>query len=268
MMARGNLVHGALVLLLLAVVPRASATDCFPGCLAQKAACIKAGRTTAVACKVKCAQGAPADRAACVASCVGALVDAKAACLGDRTTCMTSCMPPSLPPCGATCGQQLATCAHQVLTDAITCAHGCAGAADRPGCLGTCATTARAGATHCAADFNSCISGCRPPTSTTLPFPHCGVDPASGTCGGPCPFGLTCQAPPPGSGIPVPCLCQPAGQPCTTSSECQDGNPCTADVCALGHCVHPCLCLGSGGLTCCPGPAGSCGSPSGAFVEG
>src|SRR5206468_3977674 len=51
MTASGNLVRGGLVLLLLAIVPRASAVDCFPGCLVQKGACIKATRTTVVACK-------------------------------------------------------------------------------------------------------------------------------------------------------------------------------------------------------------------------
>jgi hypothetical protein len=55
------------------------------------------------------------------------------------------------------------------------------------------------------------------------------------------------------------------GGPCGTDGDCNDGNPCTADRCVVGSCVHECLCVGPGGTsTCCPGPAAceQCGSTS------
>src|SRR5262245_20187266 len=46
------------------------------------------------------------------------------------------------------------------------------------------------------------------------------------------------------------------GGGCGKDADCDDGNPCTADGCLLGNCVHDCLCVGPGGTsTCCPGPA-------------
>src|SRR5262249_43217637 len=153
-----------------------------------------------------------------------------------------------------------------VITSALTCVHACATASDRLACVTACAADARSGATACADDFATCLAACSP-TTTTLPKPFCGPDPASGTCGGTCPPGFACLAPPPGSGIPVACLCRPAGAPCQTNTDCLDGNPCTLDLCALGTCIHECMCFApGGGFTCCPGPAGSCGSPSGAFL--
>ncbi len=51
------------------------------------------------------------------------------------------------------------------------------------------------------------------------------------------------------------------GQTCRTDADCDDGNPCSADVCKNGVCEHECLCVGAGGaLTCCPGPAAFCGT--------
>jgi hypothetical protein len=58
-----------------------------------------------------------------------------------------------------------------------------------------------------------------------------------------------------------------AGIPCRVCSgdaACEDGNPCTADSCKDGTCVHECQCVSpgtDGGLTCCPGPAAECPPP-------
>ena len=47
--------------------------------------------------------------------------------------------------------------------------------------------------------------------------------------------------------------------PCRTTSDCDDGNSCSADTCAGGRCVHVCRCYGPGGSqTCCPGPSVLC----------
>ncbi len=49
---------------------------------------------------------------------------------------------------------------------------------------------------------------------------------------------------------------------CTSDAGCDDGNPCSADRCVDGACVHECLCVTSlGALTCCPGPAATCSPP-------
>jgi cysteine-rich repeat protein len=50
-------------------------------------------------------------------------------------------------------------------------------------------------------------------TTTTLPGPRCDLDLATGVCGGECPPGLDCLPPPPGSGIPLACLCRREGSP-------------------------------------------------------
>ena len=46
---------------------------------------------------------------------------------------------------------------------------------------------------------------------------------------------------------------------CASASDCDDANACTSDQCIGGTCQHDCLCVGPGGLTCCPGPAAECG---------
>jgi hypothetical protein len=58
----------------------------------------------------------------------------------------------------------------------------------------------------------------------------------------------------------------PTGE-CRTNADCADGNPCTLDLCVHGTCVHECLCVEPAGVSCCPGPAGACGSPGGAFLD-
>lgn len=46
------------------------------------------------------------------------------------------------------------------------------------------------------------------------------------------------------------------GGSCAANADCDDGNPCTADQCVDGHCEHGCVCVDSGGGSCCgPGPA-------------
>jgi hypothetical protein len=46
------------------------------------------------------------------------------------------------------------------------------------------------------------------------------------------------------------------GGACEKDTDCDDGNPCSADRCLLGSCAHDCLCVGPRGTsTCCPGPA-------------
>jgi len=56
-------------------------------------------------------------------------------------------------------------------------------------------------------------------------------------------------------------LAQPPA--CGSDLDCNDGNGCTEDRCVDGKCQHLCLCVGPGGsVTCCPGPAAECSSPS------
>ena len=45
---------------------------------------------------------------------------------------------------------------------------------------------------------------------------------------------------------------------CQTDSDCDDGNPCTADTCQGGVCEHGCVCATPSGTTCCPGPSALC----------
>ncbi len=47
------------------------------------------------------------------------------------------------------------------------------------------------------------------------------------------------------------------GASCITSTDCDDGNPCTVDRCANGHCEHDCVCVSpvEGSPCCGPGPA-------------
>ncbi|TMA36263.1 MAG: hypothetical protein E6J75_10975 [Deltaproteobacteria bacterium] len=50
---------------------------------------------------------------------------------------------------------------------------------------------------------------------------------------------------------------------CGSDLDCDDGNGCTEDRCLDGKCQHQCLCVGPGGsVSCCPGPAAECPSPS------
>jgi len=50
---------------------------------------------------------------------------------------------------------------------------------------------------------------------------------------------------------------------CQTDKDCDDGNGCSADRCVDGACQHECLCVGpTGSVTCCPGPAAECPSPT------
>src|SRR5437667_397573 len=56
---------------------------------------------------------------------------------------------------------------------------------------------------------------------------------------------------------------------CATASshtgylDCDDGNGCTDDRCIDGKCQHQCLCVApDGSVSCCPGPAAQCPSPS------
>lgn len=57
--------------------------------------------------------------------------------------------------------------------------------------------------------------------------------------------------------------------PCRTDTDCDDGNPCTADRCVNGTCQHACLCVdATGALSCCPGPAAMCVRPCGMDASG
>ena len=50
---------------------------------------------------------------------------------------------------------------------------------------------------------------------------------------------------------------------CGSDLDCDDKNGCTEDRCVDGKCQHQCLCVGPGGsVSCCPGPAAECPSPS------
>ena len=50
---------------------------------------------------------------------------------------------------------------------------------------------------------------------------------------------------------------------CGSDLDCDDGNGCTDDRCIDGKCQHQCLCVApDGSVSCCPGPAAQCPSPS------
>ncbi len=255
----------------------ARAQTCPAACGREKAACLQTARVDKLACKQACRSTPGTATGACMTSCMTGFRAAKTACQDTHTSCLSLCPPPPPPSSctGAildTCGRELATCAQGVVAQAKACARGCPPAPDRLSCLEGCAAAARAGAAACAEGFRACVQGrCPPPpgstTTTTLPPRPCGLEPFAATCGGTCPPGLTC-APLPTGLLPIPlCGCVSPSGGCRTNADCNDGNPCTLDLCVRGTCVHECLCVEPAGVSCCPGPLGACRSPSGAFLD-
>jgi hypothetical protein len=144
---------------------------------------------------------------------------------------------------------------------------------DIPALQGNCTSTAD-GDCHCVP--------VRPTPATPLPTrtPQCG----GSMCGGTCVFSPTC---PPGALCPEAsfvvrpgecmaaasgaCECVPVTPTpeCTSDTDCDDGNACTADRCVHGVCDHGCICLTSAGLPgCCGGPSETCVAPCGSDANG
>jgi hypothetical protein len=205
----------------------AGADECRLGCNHEKRACIHGARMQKLGCKLACRETAtPTELGACIRACVETFLAEKDSCRNDHGECREICLPPppgDPPPvdreCLIGCGEDLVACARRVLTRARECVHGCATASDRHACLLRCAAEAQAGALACARDFHACVADCglvttsttaTTSTTTSTLFPElCGFDPAHGECAGFCPFGLRCLPPPPGSLVPLACICQP-----------------------------------------------------------
>ena len=201
---------------LLVFAASGSAQECAVGCALQKRECLVSARMAQVACKLDCRTNvAPADLRTCTTTCMATFRAAKDACRADHADCLGMCEPPAdgapdVEPCLGGCGQDLAACADGVIATARACVTGCTSAPDRLTCLQGCGADAQAGAGACADAFGTCRADCGVSTpTTTLPPPAaCGPD-SAGACGGTCPAGLTCQAPPPGSAIALACVCRP-----------------------------------------------------------
>ena len=150
---------------LLVLGSTAAAQTCPAGCGLQKRACLKTARTIKLACKLECRSSADpnADLGTCMRSCVGTFREAKDVCRSDHRTCIGTCVPSGPPApdgCRGGCGMDLATCARGVVEDGRVCLAGCRTAPDRRACVAGCAALAEEGATTCAANFQSCITGC------------------------------------------------------------------------------------------------------------
>ena len=199
---------------LLIFAASSGAQDCPLGCALQKRQCLVRARMAQVACKLDCrTNGAPADLRTCSAGCMATFRAAKDGCRSGHADCLGTCEPPAdggpdAEACLGGCGRDLAGCANGVLVTARACVTGCSAAPDRLACLQGCGADAQADAAVCADGFRTCVGDCgvSTPTTTLPPSPVCGPD-ATGTCGGTCPAGLTCQPPPPGSAIALACLC-------------------------------------------------------------
>jgi len=195
-------------------------------------------------------------------SCGGDCTDAAAKCLQD-TAGNCTCQPAPSPPdftctlgtggtCGGTCPNPTEACVPSTAVPGQPCECRPAACKQDPAtgaCVGTCAGVA--GTCHLDTTGQGCTCG---------PPPQCGFDPASHTCGGPCPPGLECQI-----NSANECTCQqtcgqlpggtcgggcPAGQLCTQTAAA--GCQCTPlPACSLST-TTPALCGGAcpPGLTC------------------
>jgi hypothetical protein len=143
-----------------------AALPCPAGCGGQKNACVQTARVAKLSCKQDCRTNA--DHTAlgdCMHTCSGTFRSAKTTCQTDLTSCIGACNPPPHPGpppgnCLGTCGQDLATCAQGVVTQARTCVAGCRSASDHLACLQACAAAAKQGGATCASDFETCRAGC------------------------------------------------------------------------------------------------------------
>jgi hypothetical protein len=212
----------------------ASARGCPTGCDRQARACVQTARVNLLTCLAGC-RSTTSAAGECSDSCTTTFRAAKSSCRTDRASCREMCPPPPPPSSctGAfldTCGAELAACARGVVVQAKACVRACKGVPDPVACLGGCGAAAEMGAAGCAASFDACVGRCRPSTTTTTTLP---------------------------------------GQPCTSDTECNDSDPCTADHCDNGVCDHACVCLdATGAPNCCPGPSNLCVRPCAADTNG
>jgi hypothetical protein len=188
----------------------AAAQNCPSGCGLQVKACLQTARVAKLACKMDCRTNTPATGlGACMRACTGTFRSGKDTCRSTLADCIGSCTPPSPPPsdCVGGCGAALAVCARDVVAQARACVQGCRTTADRLACLRGCAGAAHQGGEMCAGDFSLCLQGCGVPPPPRL----CGL--SGPACDGACPDGLVCQPPPPGSVVPLACLCRRPSSP-------------------------------------------------------
>jgi len=155
---------------------RVDAQTCQAGCGLQKKACLQTARVTSLACKMDCrTNSSPTDLGMCMRGCTTTFRSAKDTCRSALRTCIAGCQggsadgaftgSPANTACAGNCGEDLGTCAQEVVTAAKACAQGCRGTSDPRTCLQGCASAAQGGGEACASSFQACITACSPPTS-------------------------------------------------------------------------------------------------------
>jgi hypothetical protein len=223
--------------------PRSCDDGFLDACGRQLATCARGVVARAKACVAGCKTAA--DRLACLQICAQTgRIDA-ALCASGFDDCTTPCRPPTtttttLPhPCGpeptaGTCGGECPSgliCAPPPIPSATALACVC----QAPSGLGRCFITV---------DGQCSDEPCGPGQPCINPNEICW----------PACLATTTTTTLPG---------------CTKDTECDDGNPCTADRCIDGTCDHACLCLDATGVSsCCPGPAALCAGPCGVDASG
>jgi hypothetical protein len=204
---------------------------CARGVVARAKACVAACKTAAdrLVCLQTCAQTARTDAALCVSG----FDDCTAPCRPTTTTTLPHLCEPGATAgtCGGECPSGL-ICAPPPIPSAIALACVC----QSPSGLGRCFITV---------DRPCSDEPCGPGQPCTNP---------NEICSSACLATTTTTTTLPG---------------CTMDTECDDGNPCTADRCIDGACEHACMCLDATGATsCCPGPAALCARPCGVDASG
>ena len=152
-------------------------------------------------------------------------------------------------------------CARKALRDAI---RSCPPTANDPACH-VCNSDADCAAT----EFCECrLAGCdqrggvcvlRPEACPAVVQPVCGCDGVT--------YANDCERQRAGACRRYSGRCVEAH--CSSDTDCDDGNGCSADTCVNGACNHACICVGpQGAATCCPGPSALCERPCAGDASG
>lgn len=152
----------------LVLTGRAGAQECAVACNLEKVACLRTDRLMKTACKLDCRTNVPpTERGACNRVCRDASAEAKRGCRERHGLCRDMCdLPaalagPEAPAgCVRACGEDLATCATAIMSDARQCVPGCRTAGDPLACLQACAAGVQERRAGCAADFGTCLTDC------------------------------------------------------------------------------------------------------------
>lgn len=162
---RAPLLGAGLMVVVLFAAPAGAASGCVLGCNMDKKECIQTGRIVKLGCKVACRETAtPKDLGPCMRGCTDTFRATKhEVCLPEHRACRELCVPldggdPDA--CLFGCGEQLATCARDVVTDGKACVQGCQDDPDRLGCLAGCGSDAEAAAAVCESQFTGCVVAC------------------------------------------------------------------------------------------------------------